>query len=351
MSSSDEDQSPAVRPHRRWLGVGRGWLIAILVVLVAAVVSARAVDNTFAVGGFTAHNAYKTSAVNSGSLTPPTGLVARAAGKSVALTWTVGATSHKTKQVVGYLDTRTTTICSSADTFTDLTTGLSAAAASYTDTTRSTKTATTLPGDWYCYEVATGYSTSWTKAAYAHVQGGFVAIGVSVSTTLTKTHTLPKINDATITVTFNQKIGTTLTQLKKKTAGTTAVCGIAKSGSYELMLGDESTSNSTTCKPSNKVSLGILKSSVKLTNTRYYTKLTWTITNTTTNHTYSIQLTFKTTTTLTTVTKYTGTPTWTFVPGTATASVIKSSSGTVTACRTNAHKPSLCEPTVTSRTI
>lgn len=351
MSSGNGDQSPADGHHRRWLGISRGWVIAIFAVLVAALVSARAVDNTFAVGGFTAHNAYKTSAVNSGSLTPPTGLVARASGKSVLLTWTAGATSHKTKQVVGFLDTRTTATCSSADTFTNLTTNVSASASTYSDATRATKTATTLPGDWYCYEVATAYNTSWTKAAFAHAQGGFAATGVSVSTTLTKTNTLPKINDATVTVTFNQRIGTTLTQLKKKTARTTAVCGIAKSGSYELMLGDESTTDSTTCKPSNKVSLGILKSSVKLVNTRYYTKLTWTITNTTTSHSYSIQLTFKTTTTLTTVTKYTGSPTWTFVPGTATASVIKSSSGSVTACRTNAHEATLCEPTVTSRTI
>ncbi|MGH8979780.1 MAG: hypothetical protein ACRDWE_01990 [Acidimicrobiales bacterium] len=303
--------------------------------------STRPIGGTFAAGGFSAHNAYKTSPVSSASLTAPTNLVARASGNAIRLTWTVGATSGKTKQIVSVVRTGASTACAASPAFTALSTSLSTTTSTYTETT-PTALATSQAGDWYCYQVATAYNTSWTKSGYVNAQEGFVASGLSLTTKVSTGSTTVSIDTATITVSFNQKIGSTGAQLKPTSS--IGVCALDTTPNYELLIGV------TKCKASAEVTFGRLKSSIPLSNKKFYTTATFTVHNTTTTHTYTVVVTFKATTP-STLTTFTGTPTWTFSPGTPTLPVLKSSTGTVTVCRTNSHATSLCQPSVSSKSL
>lgn len=351
MAAEPPDVGDARPPQaRRALRRGSGWAAVVLLAIAIALVSTRTVGSTFAAGGFTAHNAYKTSTITSGSLTAPTNLQARASGKAIDLTWTRGATSSKTKQIVDRARTEKTTACTTSTPFTTLTANVSKTATTYADAIALT-TGTTKAGDWYCFEVTSAYGTSWTKGAAspAHAQAGFVATSVTLSTTLTTTKTAGKIDTATVTVSFNQKIGTTKTALALWKAAPTGVCAYGThSGSYDLLLGEPK----TTCAigPTGTVTLGVLETSSPLTHTKYYTTVTFTVRNTTTAHSYTITLTFKAAT-KSGLTTFTGTPTWTFLPGTATTLVLKSSVTSVTVCRSSTVTEGLCRPQVTSSSI
>lgn len=339
MSAGDDPRGPWSK--RRWFAV-------LILAAGIAIVGTHGAGDTFAVGGFSAHNVYKTSTITSGALKPPKTLTARAIGDSVELTWALQATSNKTKQVVSVSHTGTAIPCTSSLTFTSLTANLPTSATTYTTPSMTlTPTGTTKPGDWYCYQVASAYGTSWTQPAFAATQAGFVATKVSVSTSLSTSGTSVSIDTATVTVTFNQKIATTATQLK---TAVNSVCAIKSTTIPELLLGDESATSTTKCKTSDNVSFGRLRSSVALSAKKYYTTVAYSVENTTTNHLYSIALTFKAKT-ASSLAAFSGTPTWTFVPGTTKTEVLKSKTGSLTVCMTNSRTSGLCQPAVTSKTL
>lgn len=343
---ADRASSPAGRPGGVW--TKRGWLAVLLLAVAIALVGTHGAGDTFAAGGFSAHNAYKTSTISSGSLTAPTSLAAHPTGSATKLEWTPGATSTKTKQVVAVAHMGAATTCSSSSIFTTLTASVAATSTTYTTASLTLTThGTTKPGDWYCYQVASAYGTSWTKPAFVHAQAGFVATSVAVSTTLPTSSSPMPIDTATITISFNQAIGTTKTQLKP-----TAAYGVcANETNHELLLG---VTDSLTCGGTSLVTLGILKATTSttfFTTDTFYTTAKFTVTNNPGTGVYTISVTFKTLTTPTPPTAFSGTPTWTFMPGTPTTNVLKSSSGTLPVCRTNLRSASLCQPSVTSKSM
>jgi hypothetical protein len=168
----------------------------------------------------------ETSNLNSsfagGWIDPPASATASAVGYDMSLGWMAGTHGPVTGQSLLGVDNGLSSNCTGAG-YTLITGTLTAAATTYTDTSRGTLA---NDGDWYCYQLVSNSATVWTgPLALSAVQLGLVTTGVSITNGGTA-NTL-QAGD-TITLTFNQR-----TNLA---AGSTKVCAFA--GTKTVLIGD-----------------------------------------------------------------------------------------------------------------
>ena len=173
-----------------------------------------------------------------GWIDPPGAATATATGYDMALAWTAGTHGPVTGQTLSGVDNGTNSNCTGA-AYSSITT-LSAATASYTDSSRGSLG---TDGDWECYELVSTSATAWTATLLLPaVQLGLVATAVSIGNG-GGTANLIQQND-TITITFNQQTNLTTANVKVCAFSTGAVligdqkagnnCGTAAADGYSL---------------------------------------------------------------------------------------------------------------------
>lgn len=307
---------PAARPRRRR---GVRPLLAVALGLGALLLTGRSLGGTFALPFYGEAN-YPSSSMTLGVLSAPSGLSATPSGNSVNLAWTAG--THGNGETVAGVDTGSATSCTSANTFTTITSALGATATSYTDTNRATA-AGVQAGDNYCYDVATAYGTTWSADTYVSARVGFATTGVAITNGATVNSI--RTNDY-VTLTFNQAPTT------PTATGVTRMCAVPSTKT--LIIGVNAT-----CSSGATALVGKLVYSGTMTTTNTYT-----VSYTVTGSTLKILVT---TTPGTPTTVGTG-GTWTFTPTSSAPSSLVSASGAVAACSSNTNSSALCAPTTTT---
>lgn len=162
------------------------------------------------------------SAFAAGWIGPPTGLgTPTPSGYGASLSWTPGTHGPVTGQEVYGVDGGTGS-SASCGTYTLLTTLASASTTAYTDAGTSAAN-----GHWWCYEIVSTSATAWTaSAAFTPIRVGLIPSTVALANGTGTSGTIDAGD--TITVTFNQTVGTV--------SGSTNVCTF--SGSGVILIGD-----------------------------------------------------------------------------------------------------------------
>jgi len=250
---------------------------------------------------------------------PPTGLSATLKGADVQLNWTHGTHQVSDQQVLGY-DANTSSSCNSAS-YTAIATLGSATANTYTDSGRGS----TLNGHWYCYEVTSLSTITWTPGTtLSALQVGLAASQLAIA----NGGTSGRIdNKDTITLTFNQQ-----TSLATGTS-TVRVCTFT---SGLITIGDGNNCAGT----GDATSVGTLTlSGATIGNARNFATSTLTVTSSA-PWTVSVKLGGGTATTVT------GTPTWTYAANAATT--LKSLAGNGTQVGVCTTASTNCQPTTST---
>jgi hypothetical protein len=142
----------------------------------------------------------------------------QALGYDGVVRWTPGVQGVQVQQIFG-ADRGTTSNCTSASYSTTVTNTITSTASVYTDSNRAT-TPSLINGDWYCYEVISGYPTTtapvWTATTTAGAtQIGLAPTSVVINNGLTGDGTIDKSDTSagarhnladTIVITYNQPV-------------------------------------------------------------------------------------------------------------------------------------------------
>ncbi len=283
-------------------------LIAAALATVAVVGSAR---GTFAVFTADTRNGGNTFALT--SLYAPGSLTATPAGAAVDVAWTAGQNGN------GY----TVLSAPAPNPLVNDCTGVSYSAITTVTGTSYTHAASTPPGTWRCYSVQTSYH-SWTSVENNPVAGarvGFVASMASFSNTGN-----PRMDDGdTITITFNQPVDAATGPLTGN-----SICW----QNDRIVLGSTQTGSCAATDTSPR--LGFLTGGTIDRNMRLAATWSWSGDGRT--------LTIAVGARLSGTGNYSTQGTWTFTP-TSNAAFVKSSTGGIHVCDTNAGGGN-CTPTV-----
>jgi len=185
--------------------------------LLVVLLSSGLIGGTFALFSAETQNASSTFA--GGWVDPPNTLKATPSGYTMGLTWVPGTHGPVTGQQLYGVDNTNNPSCTDA-TYTAIGSALTAAAVTYTDTSRGT---TANNGDWFCYQLASTSATSWTSSAVQSVQLGLVASAIAWTDASTPLTPGTLTNGDKLTITFNQK-----TNLAA--SGTISVCARTTGG-------------------------------------------------------------------------------------------------------------------------
>lgn len=222
------------------------------------------VGGTFAL--WNGETANKDSAFAAGWVGPPTSLgTPTAAGYGASLAWTPGTHGPVTGQQLYSVDGGTGG-SASCGTYTLAATMASASTAGYTATGTSGAN-----GHWWCYKLFSTSATAWTASAtFTPIRVGLIPTGVVIA----NGGTAGKIdNKDTITITFNQNVGTA--------AGTKVCTFPGTSGGGTILLGDSTCSTTADAYTVGKitgVTVGGARQSLNATTTVSGTQVTFKVT-------------------------------------------------------------------------
>lgn len=294
----------------------------ILLITVSLLLGRGFVGSTFALvnGAFTGDTTNNNSVFAGGWIGAPTLLSPTLSGYDVKFAWTPGTHGPVTGQQLWGVDNTTSSTCSSP-AYASLATMASASTAAYTDANR----ASTINGDWFCYEMVSTSGTvpapsAWTAAqTISALQIGLAARAVSLGTGGGSINR----ND-TITLTFNQKTNLTTASVK--------VCSYATS----VIIGDPSGGTTCPASASSTYSIGKLSETGATIALQAWASSTVALSGTN-PQTVTITLTATHTATWSG-----GTPSWTFTPSSSVLSSVTVDQAA--ACTSGAN----CQPTAST---